>query len=162
MIVSQGPYYTKVVHQSFLGCTVGKTLPKVSFAKCSNKFFELANKDNLMLLIWCWINNPRLLVSIWMFDMLMEWLLFWIGLDIWRQFDLVCKFRMSYFEWSMPTVKSSGSSTCLRSQYVWFFCMQWLENCLLLMSSLFLVHHFYFFAYSSKKLRFQGFKWSET
>ena len=53
----------------------------------------------------------------------------------------------------------SSSSTCLRSQYVLIFCIQWLENCLLLMSSLFLVHHFFNFAYSSKKL--QGFKWSE-
>ena len=39
-------------------------------------FIWFAKKDNLMLLNWWLINNSRLLVSIWMFNIWMEWLIF--------------------------------------------------------------------------------------
>ena len=45
------------------------TIQPVSF------FSKLAKKDNLMLLNWWWIINPGFLVSIWILNMWMEWLM---------------------------------------------------------------------------------------
>ena len=38
-------------------------------------YSKLAKKDNLMLLNWWWIINPGFLVSIWILNMWMEWLM---------------------------------------------------------------------------------------
>ena len=53
------------------------------------RFMWLAKKDNLTLLNWWSTINPRLLVSIWMRKMSMEWLLLtWLSiLDGWKLFN---------------------------------------------------------------------------